>query len=99
MVRRSALPGYIVDVLRERFPGRVVPHGTWKLLSEELGISRIYIGSVAARKGWQVEDRRETRPVADVKEAIPDCLKQLPCAEVPFGLYVSLAQDLDVSRQ
>lgn len=100
MVRRSALPGYIVDVLKERYPDMVVPHGTWKLLSEELGITPAYIGSVASRNGWHVQVRRHTRRVLNSKAAILERLKkQFPCAEVPFGLYVSLAQELGVSPQ
>ncbi len=99
MVRRSALPGYIVEVLSERYPGKTVPHGTWTALSRELGISRVYIGSVASRNGWQVEGLRNTRQVANVKAAILDRLKQFPCAEVPFGSYVALAQEFEVSPQ
>lgn len=100
MVRRSTLPGRIVDVLNERFPDRVVPHGTWKALSAELGISAVHVGKVAARNGWRVEDNRTTRPVLNVKASILERLElQFSCAEVPFGLYVSLAEEFGVSPQ
>lgn len=99
MVRRSALPDYIVEVLSERYPRRVVPQGTWTALSQELGISRVYIGSVAARNGWRVEERRDTRQVADVRAAALERLKQFPSGEVPSGLYASLAREFGVSRQ
>lgn len=99
MVRRSALPGYIVEVLSQRYPDRVVPHGTWTALSEELGISRVYIGSVAAGNAWHVEDTRGARQVANVKAAILDRLNQFPCSEVPSGWYVSLSREFGVSRQ
>ena len=74
----------------------MVAHGTWKLLSEELGISRVYVRSVAARNGWHME----TRPVLNPKAAILTRLeKQFPCTEVPFGFYVSLPQEFRVSPQ
>lgn len=95
MVRRSALPGYIVDVLKERYPEMVVPHGTWKVLAAEIGISRAYIGSVAARNGWVVEghDQDRTRPLlAALRERFPD-------RELPHGTFVALAEEFGVSPQ
>lgn len=100
MVRRSALPGYIVEVLTERYPEKTVPHGTWRALSEELGISPAHIRSVATRNSWRVDAPHPERTVWDVRAAVLSRLEShVPCTEAPYGIYASLARELGVSPQ
>ncbi len=42
------------EVLEERFPSRIAPHGAWRALAGELGLSRGWVTEEAGRLGWKI---------------------------------------------